>query len=78
MASITSTSSGATVVYTVTDMKGNALTVTALNGFVTIAQTVGTGVLKDAQAELTTLLLMLQSGQKPVVQPVGASSFTGG
>lgn len=64
-----------TVVYTITDMQGNAATVTSVGNYVTIAQTVGTGLLKDGQAELTTLLLMLQSGQQPLVQQHGASSF---
>lgn len=79
MASITATTSLAgtirTVVYTITDMQNNAATVTAVGQLVTIAQTVGVGLLKDGQAELTTLLLMLQSGQQPLVQQHGASSF---
>lgn len=79
MASVTFTTSEVglvrTFVYVITDQQNNSATVTAVQQLVTINQTTGTGLLKDGQALMLTLLQLLQTGLKPRVQGSGASSF---
>lgn len=75
MASMTSTLSGNNIVYTITDVQSNTVTVTAPPAplgptFVSSA----TGLLQDGQALLANLLLQLQTGLRPKVLPNGTSS----
>jgi hypothetical protein len=79
MASITGTvvqggSSPNTYTYVITDMAGSIQTITAVARIVTINQTTGTGMLRDGQALLNTLLQLLSTGKKPMVNP-GSNSF---
>lgn len=76
MASVTSTTSGNNVVYTITDEAGNTLTVTAPppGQAVTFSGT----VLNDGQNELARLVLMLVANgnsPRPQVIPGTVDSF---
>lgn len=77
MASITGPSTqpatGGQYVYVITDQSGNTLTVTAQTQYVTFVSS-AVGIEKDGQSLLTTLLLLLASGKKPLVQ-IGTNSF---
>lgn len=77
MATITGPSApaatGGQYVYVITDQAGNTLTVTAQTQYVTFVSS-STGIERDGQSLLVTLLLLLASGRKPLVQ-AGTSSF---
>jgi len=60
-------------VYVITDQAGNTLTVTAQTQYVTFVSS-ATGLERDGQNLLVTLMLLLASGRKPLVQP-GTTSF---
>lgn len=73
MASITSTTSGNTTTFTITDQAGNTGTVTApSSGAPRTAATIGlsiTGLLADGMQLAATLVDMLVSGLRPSVIP---------
>lgn len=76
MATITSSLSGSTVTYVITDQESNTITVTAPPPGQTVTFS-GSG-LADAQALLSTLVLMLQANgtsPRPQVLPGTTASF---
>ncbi len=77
MASTTSVKSGSNIVYTITDVKGNTLTITAppAPGGLTFVSS-ASGLLIDGQIELSRLILMLQTNLRPTVLSGSTDSFT--
>ena len=78
MAKITSSVSGVTTTYVITDQAGNTATVTAVGappGQVGISTT-GLGLLLDGQALLTNLMQMLETNLRPNVIPGTTASLS--
>lgn len=79
MASMTSSVSGSTTTYVITDVAGNTVTVTALPpGQVVGIATSGSGVLNDALSMLAQLLLQLAANgtsPRPQVLPNTTASL---
>jgi hypothetical protein len=79
MATITSSLSGTSTVYVITDEKANTLTVTAAapqtGGAISFASS-ASGLLMDGQILLQTLWNMLCTGLRPNVQSGSNASFT--
>lgn len=77
MATLTSVKSGNNTVYTITDIKGNTVTVTAPPfGSTGLTFASSGGLLPDGQAELSRLILMTQTGLRPNVIPGTPESFS--
>lgn len=74
MASITSSVSGTTTTYVITDEQGNAITVTAPPNPQVISFS-GSGLI-DGQQLLTTLMQMLSTGLRPNVILNSKASFS--
>lgn len=67
MASIVKSVTGNTTLFTITDVQGNAATISVVSGAVTgnVITYGGAGVHDDATAEMAALMLQLQTGLIP-------------